>query len=181
MSSPEKPTILLVHGAWHSSSIWGPLRELLTSHSYPSVAVDLPSPGSAPPCDLQDDVAVVREALMKLIVDEGKEVVLVMHSYGGVVGGASTEGLEKAYREKLEQKGGIVACVFILVFLVGVGQSLFSLFVEPPSWQYLDVSYSKLFHHQMGSHLLIVYAARRSSIRTLRRLLCIVLLFRRVC
>ena len=99
--SNEKPTILFVHGddllsrsfytsclankcslgVWHNSTFWDPIRFSLSKVSYPTHAVELPSSGSAVNPHLED-TAVIRNALVSLVLSEGKAVVLVMHSYG---------------------------------------------------------------------------------------------------
>ncbi len=126
MSQAEKPTIVLVHGAWHDSSCWDATREELTKHSYPSVVVKLPSVGSNPPvASHHEDTAAVRKELERVIVSEGKEVVLVMHSYGGIPGSEAVTGLEKAARK---EKGGVIHALFIAAFLVPKGNSLMGMF-----------------------------------------------------
>ena len=106
MSQKDKPTIVLVHGAWHDPSCWDATGEELSKHSYPSVAVKLPSVGSTPPVTSHhEDTAAVRKELERLIVPEGKEVGVVMHSYGGIVGSEAVNGLEKAARK---EKGGVI-------------------------------------------------------------------------
>ena len=77
-------TVIFVHGAFVSDSAWWwrPVAELLEPRGIASRTVDLPSCGEAPPLgDLHDDAAAVRQA----IEDAGGPVVLVGHSYGGMV------------------------------------------------------------------------------------------------
>ena len=76
----DGPTIMLVHGAWHGSWCWAPLRDVLAARGIASAAVDNPSvtnPGS----DLAADGDNLRSALDAI---DGP-VVLVGHSYGGAV------------------------------------------------------------------------------------------------
>jgi pimeloyl-ACP methyl ester carboxylesterase len=72
--------ILLVHGAWHGAWCWDAVVARLDAAGRRSLAVDLPSVSSGA-ATLPDDVACVRAALDG--VDD--EVLLVGHSYGGVV------------------------------------------------------------------------------------------------
>ena len=124
--SAEKPTIVFVHGAWHNPSCWDGVRKSLEEYSYPTVAVELPSVGQKPPVTSHlEDTAVVRKELERLILSEGREVILVMHSYGGVAGSGAVSGLEKATRQ---DKGGVTQCVFITAFLVPKGSSLLGMF-----------------------------------------------------
>ncbi|KAI9699615.1 MAG: hypothetical protein M1820_007115 [Bogoriella megaspora] len=130
-----KPTVLFVHGAWHDAWCWDGIREKLAAISYPSSAVSLVSPGSKPAVKSHlEDVAVVREELEALIERNGKDVVLVMHSYGGIAGAGAVEGLEKVRRNAEGKKGGVVAALFIAAFLLGKGQSLVGQFPEKPPY-----------------------------------------------
>jgi pimeloyl-ACP methyl ester carboxylesterase len=78
MASP----VLLVHGAWHGAWCWEPVVTALAALDVHAVAVDLPGHGddTSALTDLHD-AARVRAALD----DSDEPVVLVGHSYGGVV------------------------------------------------------------------------------------------------
>lgn len=140
--SIEKPTILFVHGAWHNASCWDPIRAELKKLSYPTETVQLKSSGNAVTTHLED-TAIVRKTLEFLIVSEGKTVILVMHSYGGVAGTNAVHELEAATRQEKGKKGGIIHCLFITAFLVPKGSSLMGMFPEPPPYLYPDVSHSR--------------------------------------
>ena len=75
--------VVLVHGAWHGAWCWERVIAELEVRHIPVTAVDLPGHGAdpGPLSDLHGDAARVREALDGY--DE--QVVLVGHSYGGVV------------------------------------------------------------------------------------------------
>ena len=78
--SDARPTIMLVHGAWHGSWCWAPVRKALDANGIATAVVDNPSvakPGSG----LHADSDNLRAALDAL---DGP-VVLVGHSYGGAV------------------------------------------------------------------------------------------------
>ena len=53
-----------------------------------------------------------------------KDVLLVLHSYGGVPGCGAINGLEKSVRESRGGRGGVIGCVFIAAMLPLKGQSL---------------------------------------------------------
>jgi pimeloyl-ACP methyl ester carboxylesterase len=67
--------VILVHGAWANSSSWSKVIPLLEAKGLHVVAVELPL------TSLEDDVATVKRA----IAIEDEPVLLVGHSYGGVV------------------------------------------------------------------------------------------------
>ncbi len=69
------PTIVLVHGAFVDGSGWAGVHRILRDHGYPVVVVQHPT------ISLPDDVAATRRAIAAC---EG-DVILVGHSYGGVV------------------------------------------------------------------------------------------------
>jgi len=75
-------TVVLVHGAWGGSWIWGPLIRELDARGIASRAVDLPSVmESSSLADVHDDAAHVRT----LVDSIDTHVVLVGNSYGGAV------------------------------------------------------------------------------------------------
>ena len=137
--SSEKPTVLLVHGAWHNASCWDSIRAELKTLNYPTDALQLKSSGDFVTTHLED-TAIIRTALASLIVSERKKVILVMHSYGGIPGTNAVHGLEAAARQEKGEKGGIIHCLFIAAFLVPKGKSLIAMFPEAPPYLYSDVS-----------------------------------------
>ena len=75
-------TVVLVHGAWHDASTWDRVTPLLDAAEVSWQALDLPCVHPLPMLpQLADDVA----AVTALIDDVVGPVVLVGHSYGGVV------------------------------------------------------------------------------------------------
>jgi pimeloyl-ACP methyl ester carboxylesterase len=57
-------------------------------------------------------------------VDERKDVVVVAHSYGGVVASAAVNGLDKIARGAANKPCGVVKVVFLSAFALDKGQSL---------------------------------------------------------
>ncbi|KAL8824776.1 MAG: hypothetical protein Q9191_004829 [Dirinaria sp. TL-2023a] len=124
-------------GAWHSPAVWDVTRAELSNLAYPSEAVQLASRDIAVTSH-HEDTAVIRAALEHLIESEGKDVILVMHSYGGLAGTNAVSGLEKAARIAKGRQGGITHCLFIAAFLVPKGQSLLGMFPERPPYLIAD-------------------------------------------
>src|SRR5579859_8217793 len=76
------PTLVFVHGAWHGSWCWEPVRQILEARGWTTAAVDLPTvhaPGKAR-LGMAADADAVRAAIDAIDGD----VVVVAHSYGGV-------------------------------------------------------------------------------------------------
>lgn len=71
----SKPNIMLVHGAWADGSSWSNVIGILQKKDYSVTALQLPL------TSLDDDVALTKHAL----AEQQGPVVLVGHSYGGVV------------------------------------------------------------------------------------------------
>ncbi|MFM9703179.1 MULTISPECIES: alpha/beta fold hydrolase [Streptomyces] len=109
--SAQKPTIVLVHGAFADSSSWNGVVERLQSHGYPVVAASNPLRG------LTADSAYVRQLLESI---DGP-VVLAGHSYGGSVISNAATGLDH-----------VKALVFVAAFLPDEGESAVDLSGEFP-------------------------------------------------
>lgn len=133
------PTIIFVPGAWHTSAAFAPVIALLKSRCYDSIGLHLPSVGRTPVVTSMDpDKALIRSTVTEL-VDAGKEVVIVSHSYGGAPASSAIEGLSLAERSKDGKKGGVIAMAMISTFLLPVGRSLLN-GGEPASWVTVEVS-----------------------------------------
>jgi pimeloyl-ACP methyl ester carboxylesterase len=135
----NKPTIILVHGAWHTHEYWSPVIEQLKEHGYASRAVSLPSVGGKLTTTMPDDAAHIQKTLSEL-VENGEDIVVVMHSYGGLPGTESVKGFLKKEREVEGKNGGVVSLVYVSAFLVPEGFSLASFLGEMPEWVKFDVS-----------------------------------------
>lgn len=120
-----KPAIVLIPGAWHGSIHFRPLTSRLESAGYEVHALDLPSTSDNPVNDSWKlDIAMIRDTVEQL-AEQGQDVVLVMHSRGGLPGGDAAEGMSKADRAKGGKQGGIVRLLYICSFAAPEGMSLF--------------------------------------------------------
>lgn len=88
----SRPVIVLVHGGWHGAWCWAPLEPALRAHGFDVRAVELTSHGTDPTTvgDLPSDVALVRDTVRAV----SGPVVLLGHSYGGLVITEAAAGLE---------------------------------------------------------------------------------------
>lgn len=115
-----KPTILLVGGAWHTAEYLHPFVEKLEAAGFPSVSLGLPSVGAIPSApDFGEDVAVIRGTASKLIA-EGKDVVAVLHSYGGIAG---TEALQGFGNDSTDGSNAVIGLVYMATTLPKKGDS----------------------------------------------------------
>lgn len=91
---PPRPTIVLVHGGWQGPETYSLLVPRLEKAGYSVFAVSLPSTCTVPAVpDFSSDVSAVRNAVTSTLAT-GKDVVLVMHSYGALVGCEALKGIK---------------------------------------------------------------------------------------
>ena len=139
-----KPTFLFVPGAWSTPAVFDLLTTALTTHEYRTQTISLPSVGANPGLhDFSADVTAVREAVTTL-ANEGKDVIVVMHSYGGMPGSEALEGLGKEEREAKGKTGGVVRLVYIMSYAVPEGWQFTERGnLDPfPEWQDIDAKVS---------------------------------------
>ncbi|CAL8584119.1 hypothetical protein XPA_009724 [Xanthoria parietina] len=124
-----KPTIVLVPGAWHSPIHYKLLTKQLESYGYPVVSERNPSCNSANPTaeSAAKDAAFIRSNVIMPQINAGKEVILAMHSYGGLPGAAAGKGLSKKEMTAAGRPGGIIGLIFICALVVKEGDSLLSI------------------------------------------------------
>lgn len=109
--SDQKPTVVLVHGAFAESASWNAVIARLHAEGITSVAV------ANPLRSLAGDSAYVRDVIASL---EGA-VVLVGHSYGGMVISEASAGNDQ-----------VAALVYVSAFTPETGDSAFSLSASAP-------------------------------------------------
>src|ERR1051325_2904591 len=108
-ANTTKMNIVLVHGAWVDGSSWSKVIPILKNAGHHVIAVQLPLHS------LADDVATVKRAI-ELV---GGPIVLVGHSYGGMV-------ITNAAYNNPNVKG----LVYVAAFAPNEGQSLGN-FIDP--------------------------------------------------
>ncbi|KAI1460962.1 alpha/beta-hydrolase [Annulohypoxylon moriforme] len=123
--APKQPIVVLVPGAWSVPAMYNKLADALEAKAFTIHVPALPSNNGARPPNAShaDDVAVVRE-VVKSDVDEGNDVFLIMHSYGGVVGTSAVEGLSRKDRQAKGLPGGVVHLLYLSAYLLAKGQSV---------------------------------------------------------
>ncbi|KAJ7645047.1 hypothetical protein DFH06DRAFT_1425698 [Mycena polygramma] len=122
--STTKPTIIIIPASFSPVSLYTAVISDLEAHGYPVYRIELETVGRrkmAP--TMYDDTAKVASMVTRL-ADEGKDVVLAPHSYGGVVACEASKGLAKSLREKEGKQGGIIRIVFVSAVVPQEGQLL---------------------------------------------------------
>ena len=125
MSSPPL-SFLIISGAWHVPSLYSNLVTLLRKSGYSATVPSLPSCDAHSPHNTtcSADAEAIRKQIIDLIESDGKDIVLICHSYGGVPGGAAAYGLSKISRAKEGKKGGVIGLIYVCGFAVTEGSSL---------------------------------------------------------
>ena len=135
--SQSKPQIVIVPGAWQAPCMFDTFVTHLGALGYSTTVIKLPSVD--PPqalTSIDEDILAVQQTLLPLI-EAGKNVVLVMHSYGSIPGSEAVKGLAKADRER-DEDGGVISLVYMAGFLLKKGQTLLDAKAEPTLWNELD-------------------------------------------
>ncbi|MDF2823526.1 MAG: alpha/beta hydrolase [Mycobacterium sp.] len=102
VGSGDRPTVVLVHGAFADSSSWDGVVSRLEAGGFPVVAVANPLRG----------LAVDAEYVRSVVAGVGGPVVLAGHSYGGSVMSQAADGLSN-----------VKALVYVASFILEVGES----------------------------------------------------------
>jgi pimeloyl-ACP methyl ester carboxylesterase len=129
-STTTKPSIIVIPGSFAPLAFWAPIIADLKAHGYDAHGIELETVGrrdKAP--GLYDDAAKVA-ALASRLADEGRDVVLVPHSYGGIVACEASKGLAKSVREREGKPGGIVRIICVTAVVGLEGQSVKDIFAD---------------------------------------------------
>jgi rhodanese-related sulfurtransferase len=120
------PTLVFLAGAFAEPSCFDALTSELQRAGYPTVYATVLSLNPSNPQDVStsQDAEHVRNKFLLPLLDEGKDIVVIVHSYGGVVGGAAAAGLSKIERLTQGKSSGIVGLLYIVGNIVGDGESL---------------------------------------------------------
>ena len=128
MPSANLPIIVIVPGAFGTPEGFDKLLPYLTDAGYTT------HPGSYPSCNPSDptqvsssqDIAHLRNnVLLPLLNENGRDVVIIAHSYGGVVAGGAAKELAKETRAAQGQSTGVVGLIYVVGNITLEGESLF--------------------------------------------------------
>lgn len=111
----KSPTMILLHGAWHTHVCWQPIIPLLEAQGYQILAPDLPGHGQDP-SDLKSiSLTTYVDFTIHLINQCSDPVILVGHSMAGII----LSQVGEAIPEKIQQ------LIYVAAFLPKSGESLF--------------------------------------------------------
>ncbi|KAL6718755.1 hypothetical protein ACLMJK_002989 [Lecanora helva] len=122
-----KPTVVFIPGAWLGQQTYNDFISFLEESSFPTKYISYPSlnPSNNAITDAAADTeSILENAFLPLIEAEGKDVVVIMHSYGGVPGSAAAKGLGKHTRSREGKRGGVIGLIHISGFVLPQGMSV---------------------------------------------------------
>lgn len=142
----KKPTLVIVHGAWHVPASYDRIVAILRSTGYEVHIPHLTSTnGTRPPDgDLLTDTALIRSCVENL-VEAGHIVIALLHSYGGQVGTNALHGLSYQTRTKQGLTGGVSHLIYMCAFIL------------PEGWSTLDQGKSRGIENMKAMQLKLAF------------------------
>lgn len=141
-------TIVICSGAWPLVQFFEPLIKAFKARGHIAICKVPPSYPAYNPSDppkINPDTKYLRAHVLEPLLEEGKDIVIFMHSYGGAYGPGSLEGTSKKEREAKGLKGGVIAGIFNAAFVAPQGTTpLNAMGLDPenlPEWIDHDVSH----------------------------------------
>lgn len=116
------PTVLVIPGSFSRARFYDPTLDHLKSLGITSIAHELPSASHEPPqpaATLADDAAYFNTEALRLL-DRGKDVIVLGHSYGGMVATECMKGLKE---KSAEGKGKVLGLVYLTALIPKKGET----------------------------------------------------------
>ena len=127
-----QPTIVVIPGAFHATEHYADLVAKLDQAGYPVLMASLPTTNPKDPQGQSfiEDAAYIRDELLLPTLHSGIDVILVMHSYGGVPGSSAAVGLHNSCKDSPKERGKVLGLIYISAFLLKEGTEVHKL--DPP-------------------------------------------------
>ncbi|THW21311.1 alpha/beta-hydrolase [Aureobasidium pullulans] len=125
-NAATKPVIVIVPGAWHVPAHYAYLALKLNSFGYTVDCLELSSTNDEkdlPENTWIEDINIIRNAITSH-TEAGRDVAVVMHSFGGMTGSEAACGLGK---KESETSGAVVKLIYMTAFMIQEGQTRASL------------------------------------------------------
>lgn len=140
----SKPSILLIPGAMGIPEFYQNVIDAVAAQGYEILGLHLPSAGlkTGPregvlPTIYDDALFIAKET--ERLAGEGKDVILLAHSYGGAPTTESTKGLSKAERLAQGKRGGIVRIAYMTAIVPAIGENAGATLAGIPDENKLDL------------------------------------------
>ena len=138
---PDLPTLLFVPGAWHKPSCYDKITALLQEkHGLRCVSITLPSTKGDPEATFKDDIDTAR-AVISTETSQGRNVVVIAHSYGGMVGNSAIKGFDRprgaSSSTSTPSTGHVIGLILIASGYTLTGLAFMDPFFghPPPQWR----------------------------------------------
>ncbi|KAK6003961.1 hypothetical protein QM012_008811 [Aureobasidium pullulans] len=122
MTSTEKPVIVIVPGAWHVPAHYAHLALKLNANGYTVDCVESSSTNDEkdlPENTWKADLSIIRNAITSH-TEAGRNVAVVMHSFGGLAGSEAAYGLGK---KENETSGSVIQLIYMAAFMLKEGEN----------------------------------------------------------
>jgi hypothetical protein len=150
MAQP-KPLIVIVPGAFHAVDAYPAFTSLLKQSGYEVLQVPLTTAGDAGKVSVEashlDDARAIEAQLVPLL-DQGREAIVITHSYGSLPGTEAIAGQTVSERKERGLNGGVTTFIVVSGFAFpAVGKNLFGGDDEFPPMPYHRLEVSEPRHH----------------------------------
>jgi pimeloyl-ACP methyl ester carboxylesterase len=168
------PTLVFIPGAWHKPTCYDKIIKLLQQkHQLKCASVTLPSTTGDPAATFKDDLDAARDVISNETT-QGRDVVVIAHSYGGMVGNSAIKGFARPKSAAIAASsatptstsssappttGYVVGLILIASGFTLTGLTFMDPFFDhpPPAWRvnsatgYADIVASprELFYHDL--------------------------------
>jgi alpha-beta hydrolase superfamily lysophospholipase len=104
--------LVVLHEQWHGPEAFNDAAELLAAKGYTNSYVHTPSVGNVLKDPFEDSI-VTKKVILEELDGKGRDVVVVCHSYGGVVTTNACEGMGRKDRE--DKETAVIGVVYMCV------------------------------------------------------------------
>ena len=140
----QNPAYVIVGGVSHTPAFFDTLIRELNALGYVSKAVAYPTIGDTNfGTGQKDEVKAIQDTIEYFVDAQNKDVVLLLHSYGGWPGSRAVKGYDKESRDKQGKKYGIREIVFLAAFLLPDNAPM-AKYSHLPPWISVKVSAPKI-------------------------------------
>jgi hypothetical protein len=143
-----KPTFVLSTGSFANPSAYDAVVALLKPHNLDVLVPHLPTVGPSPkqgrdgPAPSMYEDAKFLASHVERLADEGKDIILMAHSYGGIPMTESVKGLTKNERGQQGKQGGIVRLGYVTSLVPAVGRAAMEMLQEVKEEDRMDFAIS---------------------------------------